>query len=116
MSSKVQRGSLAGSLLTAFMASACCLGPLVLSFLGISSAGFLMRFEGYRSEFIAVAIVLLGVAGYFTYRKTPAQNCVTDAACVKPRSERLNKIVFWIAVVLVGLMIFYPTIEAHFGE
>lgn len=116
MSSRVQKGSLAGSLVTAFMASACCLAPLVFSFLGISSVGFLMKFEEYRSVFIAVALTLLGVAGYFTYRKKPARECSPESSCASPRADRLNKIIFWTAATLATLMILYPTVEAHFGD
>lgn len=116
MSSKVQRGSLAGSVLTAFMASACCLGPILFSLLGISSVGFLMKFEEYRTEFTAIALILLGIAGYFTYRKKPVEACDTGSHCANPRSDRINKVVFWIAAALVAVMILYPTILARFTD
>jgi len=110
MSSKVWKGSLAGSLLAAFMASACCLGPLIFSVLGLTSAGYLVKFEEYRIEFIVVALLLLGVAGFFTFRKKPVEDCAPDSRCANPRAKRINKVVFWIAAALTTFMIVYPMI------
>lgn len=105
-----KRASIAGSLLTAFMASICCIGPVVFAILGISGAAFVQKFEDYRPLFIVVAIALLGMAFYFTYRKKPADQCVPGTYCANPRSDKINKVILWVATVLVTLFILFPGI------
>ncbi len=57
--SKSGRGSLVAGGVAAVLASACCLGPLVLISLGISGAwiGNLAALEPYRPWFIGAALV-----------------------------------------------------------
>lgn len=38
----------AGSILSAFFASACCVGPLILAVLGLVGAELLVKLEPYR--------------------------------------------------------------------
>jgi len=109
-SEKVQRTTLLGSVFSAVLASICCVGPLVLAFLGISGAGFIVKFEAYRPWFIVIAVGLLGSAFYFTYKKKPAEECADGTYCANPRSDRINKVILWIATVLVAIAIFFPTL------
>mgnify|MGYP003632310368 FL=1 len=57
--SKPGRGSLLAGGVAALLASACCLGPLVLVVLGFSGAwiGNLTALEPYRPWFLAAALV-----------------------------------------------------------
>ena len=59
----------AGSILSAFLASACCVGPLIFALLGLGGAGLLVKFEPYRPYFMAITFALLGTGFYFTYRR-----------------------------------------------
>ncbi len=45
-----------GAVLSAFLASACCVGPLVFALLGLGGAGFLVKFEPYRPYFAVVKV------------------------------------------------------------
>ena len=74
-----------GGLLAAFLASLCCLGPLVLAALGVgvgatgvlaSTAGTLKALLPYRPYFIGLTAVLFGVAFYFSYRRPTADGRV----------------------------------------
>ena len=56
----------AGSIVTAFLASLCCIGPFVLTFVGVGSVGFLTLFEAYRDYLLIATLGLLGTAFYFT--------------------------------------------------
>lgn len=69
------RGALFAGGLAAILASACCLGPLVLIALGFSGAwiGNLTVLEPYRPFFIGAALVALFFAWRRIYR--PAQAC-----------------------------------------
>ncbi|EQM69794.1 hypothetical protein L682_12025 [Aquipseudomonas alcaligenes OT 69] len=68
------RGALFTGGLAAILASACCLGPLVLIALGFSGAwiGNLTVLEPYRPIFIGVALVALFFAWRRIYRPSPS--------------------------------------------
>ena len=68
------RGALAAGGLAATLASACCLGPLVLLSLGIGGAWIanLTALEPYRPLFIGLALLALFFAGRRIFRPTPS--------------------------------------------
>ena len=95
-----------GSVVAAVAASACCLGPVVLSVIGAGALGAASRwFEPYRPWFLGATAILLGMAFMTTYRREPA-TC-TDGSCA-PSSRRTAKVVLWVAAVLVGLLAAFP--------
>ena len=98
---------LAGGVAT-LLASACCLGPLILLLLGVSGAwiGSLSALEPYRPVFILIAIVALVVAHGRIFRA--AGDCEPGAACATPVVNRANKVMFWIAVGLLGIALAFP--------
>lgn len=110
MSTKVQNSTLVGSIVSAVLASICCIGPIIFATFGIGGAGLVLKFEEYRPLFIVIAVALLGTAGYFVYRKKPGKECAPDSFCANPRSGRINKIIFWGAAILVAVSIFIPTL------
>ncbi len=86
---RIEGVATAGSLVSGVLASACCLGPLVLGLLGISGAAFAHKFEPFRPYLLVVTYALLGGAFYLTYR--PQTTCGPDSACEMPRARRLGK-------------------------
>jgi len=66
--SKGELISKVGTVLSAILASSCCWLPLLLLALGVSGAGVASALATYRPLFIAVTVVFLGSAFYFTYR------------------------------------------------
>ncbi|MBI3535698.1 MAG: mercury transporter [Deltaproteobacteria bacterium] len=114
MSLNTQKTTLISSIISAVLASICCIGPIVFAVLGVSGAGFILKFEQYRPLFIVVATVLLGVGFYFTYKKKPAEHCEPGTYCANPKSDRLNKIILWIAAILVAFFVFFPRIISIF--
>ena len=54
-------------ILSALMASVCCLGPAVLALLGLGGLGFGVEVGRYHPWFVVVALVLLAIAwrGFF---------------------------------------------------
>ncbi len=81
----------ASSIVSAFIASACCIGPLVFALLGIGGAGLLVKFEPYRPYFMAVTFALLGTGFYLTYRKPKTAGSVAggpECDCPAPRASR----------------------------
>lgn len=110
MKEKTQKVTLVGSVVAGFLASICCIGPVVFAILGLSGMTFILKFEEYRNVFIGVAVLLLGVAFYFTYRKKPPEECDPESFCANPKSDLINKIVLWGATVLIAFFIFFPNI------
>lgn len=106
--SQTGRGALLGGGLAAILASACCLGPLVLVTLGFSGAwiGSLTALEPYRPFFIGAALVAMGLAWRRIYRT--AQQCKPGEVCAIPQVRSAYKAVFWIVAVLVLIALAYP--------
>ena len=96
-----------GSVLAAVGASACCLGPVVLSLVGAGAfAATAARLEVYRPYFLILTFSLLGAAFYVTYRPARAA-CESDGTCA-PDSRRTTKITLWIVTVVVALLVTFP--------
>ena len=102
------KGALAAGGLSAILASACCLGPLVLIALGFSGAwiGNLTVLEPYRPVFIGVALLAL----YFAYRRIyrPAADCKPGDVCAIPQVKTTYKAIFWIVATLVLIALVFP--------
>lgn len=98
--------AVSGAVASAFLASLCCVGPLVFALLGIGGAGLLVKFEPYRPYFAALTFALLGAGFYFTYR-APRLARGAACACERPMASRLGRVMLWVAtVVVVGFLAF----------
>jgi copper chaperone CopZ len=77
---------------------------------GFSVAGASAFFEQFRSLFLSVAIVLLGIGFYLNYRPQRT-DCGPDGNCATPtdRLRPLNRGILWISVVLVAALAFFPS-------
>jgi len=104
---RVERAAAAGSVVSAVLASACCIGPLGFAVLGISGAAFAQSFGPFRPYLLVATYGLLGGAFYFTYRPGPAA-CGPDGACEMPRTNRFGKAMLWVAAVIVVLATVFP--------
>ena len=91
------------SVVAATVASACCIGPVVLVLLGAGTFGAsLAALERYRPIFLTVTTVLLGVAFYAAYRP------LTDCRVCSPASRRGTRITVWIAAMCVVVLVTFP--------
>ena len=108
------KGILAVGGISALLASACCLGPLVLVGLGLSGVwiGNLTRLEPYRPYFLAAAVVALAFAWRRIFR--PAAACEPGAVCAVPRVRNAYKILFWVVTVLVLIALAFPYVLPWF--
>jgi len=95
-----------GGIVASVLASLCCIGPLVLTLLGISGAATLSRFESIRAPMIGVVIVLFGAAGFMLYRKR--NSCEIGSICSDPKKFRKMVIFFWIGLVVALLGVTSP--------
>lgn len=107
----LQRAGLAASILTAVGASICCIGPIAAATLGLTSLAGLVKYEPFRPSFTVATLLLLGGAFYLAYRRKP-EVCEPDSVCAShgaDRVQRLNRIVLWIATVIILIVITFPT-------
>ncbi len=93
--------------IAALIASACCVGPLVLLALGISGAWIanLTALEPYRPIFVVLALAFLALAFRKVYR-APAV-CAPGQVCATPVGRKRQRLLFWlIAIPLLALLAF----------
>lgn len=107
------RSLLTGGLAT-LLASACCLGPLVLITLGVSGAwiGKFTVLEPFQPLFIGVALIALLFAGKRIWR--PAAECAPGEFCAVPRVRRIYKIFFVGVCALLLITLVLPLIAPWF--
>jgi mercuric ion transport protein len=108
------KGSLAAGVLTAIGASLCCVVPLVLLALGIGGAwiGNLTALEPYRPIFIGLTLLFLGLAFRNLYLTAPV--CAPGTACADPKVLARQRTVFWVVVVLLGVLLAVPWLAPLF--
>ena len=108
------RGALAAGGLAAILASACCLGPLVLLSLGIGGAWIanLSALEPYRPLFLGLALLALFFAGRRIFR--PAAECKPGEVCAIPPARAGYKLLFWAAAALVLVGLTFPWVAPWF--
>ncbi len=100
--------STSGSIMSAFLASLCCIGPVVFSLIGAGSLGFAAAFEPYRPYLLVLTVVFLGTAFYLTYRKREVK--CDDGTCKVESASTLNKVILWVAAIIATIFMFFPQI------
>ena len=108
------RGSLLAGGIAALLASACCLGPLVLLALGFSGAWIasLTLLEPYRPVFIIAALLALWLAWRRIWR--PVAACQPGEVCAIPRVRRAYKVVVKVVGALVLIALAFPYVAHWF--
>lgn len=99
--------SVVAALASAGLASACCLGPLLLTGLGLGSLGLAAGLTKYRPLFMALTGVILAVAFYQTYRKREV-TCA-DGSCELRSASPTMKAGLWTTAVLAVALATFPT-------
>ncbi|MGQ0562723.1 MAG: mercuric transporter MerT family protein [Gemmatimonadota bacterium] len=91
-----------GALGAAFLASLCCVGPLLFVTFGVG-AGLASTFEPLRPIFSVVTALLIGVGFYIVYgRNRAAIACACEPAeeLARTHKRRRDKAILWTATVL----------------
>ena len=96
-----------GAIGAAFLASLCCVGPLVFVAFGVG-AGLASTFEPLRPVFTLLTVALLGVGFYVVYGRRPAPACGPEDSCAVPRDRTRDKVLLWIAAVVSLVFLTFP--------
>lgn len=112
----VSKATLAGGLIAAIIASACCIGPLVLVMVGVSGAWIsnLTLLEPYRPVSISVALVFMALAWHRIYRAPAAAACAPGTMCALPQTNRVYRVMFWVVAALMLLAVGFPYLAPLF--
>ncbi len=98
--------TIVGSVVAALAASACCLGPVLLSLIGAGTLGAAAtKLAAYRPYLVGLTFALLGAAFYASYR--PGRVACESGGC-QPSSQRITRVVLWIAAILAVLLAAFP--------
>ncbi|MFW7382238.1 MAG: mercuric transporter MerT family protein [Oligoflexus sp.] len=87
-----------GGILAGAIASICCVGPVVLTLLGVSGAATLAKFEFLRLPMIVVVAVVFIVAGRSLLKKKTS--CEPGSICADPKKYKMMVIAYWVGLAL----------------
>lgn len=104
ISQKQERWFAEVGIITALIASSCCVFPVILVSLGISGAwiGNLTTLEPYKMYFLGVTVLLIAAEYWHVYIK-PKKYCNNDFYCARPTFNVFTKSALWIATALALL-------------
>jgi mercuric ion transport protein len=95
-----------GGITAAVIASLCCIGPVLVAFLGIGGIAAFSVFEIYRPYLIGLTALLIASAFYLTYRRREVK--CEDGTCKVESASRFAKTGVWIVTIIAGLAIAFP--------
>ena len=101
-----KRSVLSGAVIAAFIASLCCIGPLLFVVLGVGTFGAASYFEKARPFLMGGAVLLLAVAWYWTYFKRA--ECAPGESCESKPASRANRLGLGIAALAVLVFAVVP--------
>jgi len=109
---KLNKFSQNSAIVTAILASLCCITPVLAVLGGLSSIASTFSFlEPFRPYFIAITILILGFAFFNVYK--PKKKTDIDCACEDKTSDKKvsfinSKKFLWIVTVVCALLITFP--------
>ena len=101
-----------------FIASLCCLTPIILVLFGLSTLSFAVSLSNildgqYRWVFILAGLISLAASLVYYFRKRGI--CTIDQV-VKRKNEIINKILLVLITVLVGYVLFFIIFLGYIGR
>jgi len=91
-----------GAIITGFLASSCCLGPLLVVSFGLGSASLFISFEPYRPLFASITLALLGWVAW-KYWQGRRQ-------CVAEKYKSARPVLLWVLGGMALLLLVSPTL------
>jgi mercuric ion transport protein len=90
----------------AFLASLCCLGPLLLIALGIGTAGSVLKIGYNKPYFLAGALLFFVVAAWFYFRKKQKATCDCGEGSGKLDNRKIALQIVIALCVMIALYLF----------
>lgn len=108
------QASLAGGVLAAFGATACCFGPLLLVTLGFGGvwAARMQALAALQPVFVGLTVLFIGVAFHRLYVKP--RRCAPGEVCEAPQVLHRQRVAFWVVAALIALMAVFPLFADRF--
>lgn len=92
----------------AFLATGCCVGPLLLAAVGLSGAGLVVRLEPYR-PFLAIASVAF-ILGAMVATRRRSRQASADCTCAPAGTPTTwaGRFMVWLAVAVAVALLAAP--------
>lgn len=103
-----------GALVAALAASACCIGPILLAALGVTSMGFLAYLDPWRPVLLGITAVLVVSGLWAAFR--PSTRSMDACGCPAPRSRRTGRVLMVLVALVAGAAVAYPWLSARNGS
>ncbi len=87
-----------GGILAAFVASLCCIGPLILTLIGVSGAAALSKLDVLRIPMTIVVLIIFAIAGRSLYRKRNI--CELGSICADSKKYKKMVITYCVGIIL----------------
>lgn len=113
MKSRGHRWFLGAGVVSALLASLCCLGPLVALLLGAGTFAAASWFAAWRPVFLAITFALLGAGWVFALRRRRASCATEGAACASDRGGRASFLLLVFATLAAGGFAAYPLVAGR---
>lgn len=99
----------AGGVGAAFLASLCCIGPILLVTAGVG-AGVAAAFEPLRPAFGVLMVLLFGFGFHSVYRRSDAvpESAVAGQSCSRSGRVR-DKVFLWVGLFIAIVIWSFPT-------
>jgi mercuric ion transport protein len=103
-----------GSVVSAVVASACCVGPLVLAVLGLGGAAALVKLSPLRPFLVLLTLLLLAGGLTLAYRRPRAAPepsraaSGAECACARPRARTAGRVALWVLAALILVLLVSP--------
>ncbi len=97
-----EHGPLIGAVIAGGLASACCIGPLIVALLGLGSASAFIALEPYRPLFALITLALIGWAGWRHWQGRQA--CIANGCPPK------RPVLLWVLGGMAVLLLISPSL------
>lgn len=95
---KIEGSALKWGVVSAFIASLCCVGPLVLVLLGVGGASTVLAVGSRKLYFLLFGLAVLVVGLTFLYRKS---------CCLSKPLSRKQQLLIFGGSVLIAILLYY---------
>ncbi len=113
--SKLIKCLTSGGIIAATASSICCIGPLILGFLGLGGASSLLFLEDYRSIILVVVVILITIGWIMNYR-LEQKECKDGTMCADHKKKRFRRTSLGIGTFIAILFMISPMLLSSVAQ